>query len=160
MSEPSTTVSYAAHHQTNHAEHEPHALPLWLLIGVFLALMVLTGITVVAADDTVKRTVAAAANINEVDISRFSFIVAMLIATVKATIVALYFMHLRYDRPINALVFISSIGFLALFIVFVMVDATHYREEFMRQQIDKSEARRVQFVKEQSAQQQPAPPAD
>ena len=49
--------------------------------------------------------------------------IAMLIATVKATIVALFFMHLRHDKPVNAIAFTSSLFFLALFIGFCMIDA-------------------------------------
>ena len=42
-------------------------------------------------------------------------IIAMLIAGVKASLVALFFMHLRWDRPVNAIVFCSTLFFLGLF---------------------------------------------
>ena len=32
-------------------------------------------------------------------------IIAMLIASIKASLVALFFMHLRWDKPINAIIF-------------------------------------------------------
>jgi cytochrome c oxidase subunit IV len=38
--------------------------------------------------------------IAQVDFGNFNLVVAMLIATVKATIVGLVFMHLRYEHPL------------------------------------------------------------
>ena len=49
------------------------------------------------------------------------------IATVKASLVALYFMHLRYDHPFNGLVLVAGLGFLALFIGIVLLDSTQYQ---------------------------------
>ncbi len=46
----------------------------------------------------------------------------MLVAIVKASLVAAYFMHLKYDTGFNALVFLASLLFLALFFSFTMVD--------------------------------------
>ena len=44
-------------------------------------------------------------------------IIAMLIASVKASLVALFFMHLRWDRPISAIIFCTSLFFLGLFLI-------------------------------------------
>jgi len=44
-------------------------------------------------------------------------IIAMLIASLKASLVALFFMHLRWDKPISAIVFCSSLFFLGLFLI-------------------------------------------
>jgi cytochrome c oxidase subunit IV len=44
-------------------------------------------------------------------------IIAMLIASMKASLVALFFMHLRWDRPISAIIFCSSLFFLGLFLI-------------------------------------------
>ncbi len=140
MSESATTVSYAAKHQTSHEEHGHHVVPLILLFGVWAALMVLTVITVIVARPELKAAVATFANVNPIDISRFSLILAMVIATVKATIVAMYFMHLKYDRPINAIVFLISVLFLGLFIVISMLDSQTYRDEPLRQSVETSAA--------------------
>ena len=40
----------------------------------------------------------------------------------KATLVAAYFMHLRYDKSFNGLVFISSLLFVALFLALTLMD--------------------------------------
>ena len=46
----------------------------------------------------------------------------MMIATVKATLVILYFMHLRHDKPMNALVFVTGLVFLAVFLILCLID--------------------------------------
>jgi cytochrome c oxidase subunit 4 len=44
-------------------------------------------------------------------------IIAMLIASIKASLVALFFMHLRWDKPMNAIIFCCSLFFLGLFLI-------------------------------------------
>jgi hypothetical protein len=48
--------------------------------------------------------------------------IAILIATVKATVVAAFFMHLIHDSRYNALALISSVVFLLIFVGFTMLD--------------------------------------
>ncbi|HEU0121450.1 MAG TPA: cytochrome C oxidase subunit IV family protein [Bryobacteraceae bacterium] len=86
--------------------HTPSARIYVVTLG---ALLFLTGITV------------GAAYIN-FGSSSINLIIAVLIATVKASLVAMIFMHLRHDPPVNAIIFISSLLFLGLFILFPMID--------------------------------------
>lgn len=58
-------------------------------LGVFLALLVLLVMTVAAA---------------EIDVGRAAFPLAIGIATVKALLIVLYFMHVRYSAPLTWLV--------------------------------------------------------
>ena len=44
----------------------------------------------------------------------------------KATLVVLYFMHLRYDRPFLLVVFLGCLAFVVLFISLVLTDAADY----------------------------------
>jgi len=98
-----------------HDEHEiAHVMPLPMLFGVFAALMVLTFLTVAAT---------------WVDLGWFNLPVAMAIATVKATLVALYFMHLRYDAPFSGLAFLVALVFVAVFILIVLLDTVHYEAD-------------------------------
>ena len=46
----------------------------------------------------------------------FNIVVAMGIASIKAALVCLFFMHLKYDNRLNQVVFFSSLFFLILFI--------------------------------------------
>lgn len=48
--------------------------------------------------------------------------VAMSIATIKATLVVMYFMQLRYDNPINTVIFGFSLFAFALFLGFTTID--------------------------------------
>jgi cytochrome c oxidase subunit IV len=99
---------------TTHAPDHPtvgHVVPFRVLAGVWLTLMVFTVITVAVAG---------------VDIGSFNLGLAMLIATVKASLVVLYFMHMRYDRPMNAIVFVAALLFVAIFVSLALLDTHAY----------------------------------
>ncbi len=49
------------------------------------------------------------------------------IATMKAALVALYFMHLRYDHPFHSLVFVAGLVFLTLFLALTLLDTLQYQ---------------------------------
>lgn len=94
--------------------HGHHVSSFSSLVGIWIALMVLTLLTVQAYYY----------NFGEWDVA-----VAMLIATIKAALVMLYFMHLRWDKPFNFLVFISSFAFAGLFISFALLDSDQYQPQ-------------------------------
>ena len=100
-------------------EGHAHPVPKWLLIAVFVALLVLTGVTVGVS--YAERAF--------LDLGALSIVVALLIATVKAAIVALFFMHLWWDSKFNALALIFSIGFVALFIGIAILDTQEYQPQ-------------------------------
>jgi len=78
-------------------------------IGTIIALFILTAITVyVAGFDFGSNFI--------------NLMIAMAIATVKASLVALFFMHLRWEKGMNAIVFLSSIFFVAVFMIFIFID--------------------------------------
>jgi cytochrome c oxidase subunit 4 len=87
-----------------------------ILITVFLALVALTIITVAA-------TMFPTGNL-EIWIS-------LGIAAVKASLVAAYFMHLRYDNPLNALIFTFGLLFIALFLGLTLMDTFEYQSELI-----------------------------
>lgn len=62
-----------------------------------------------------------------VAVSRFDFgganmLIAMAIASVKASLVILFFMHVKWDTAINKIVFLSSFLFLSLLFIFTLSD--------------------------------------
>jgi cytochrome c oxidase subunit 4 len=61
-----------------------------------------------------------------VDLGQANIWIALAIAFVKASIVALYFMHLRWDSPFNGIVIIAAFFFVALFIGISMLDTHTY----------------------------------
>ncbi len=94
----------------------PHHGPsLPLLAGILVLLLALTFVTVAVTWYAWS------------DFGSFNVWVALLIATVKASLVALYFMHLRYDKPFNAVVLITALFFVALFISIALQDSLHYQ---------------------------------
>ncbi|OHB85046.1 MAG: hypothetical protein A2V98_15850 [Planctomycetes bacterium RBG_16_64_12] len=89
-----------------------HVMPLPVLLAVFALLMGLTVATVSAT---------------WIDLGPWNLGIALGIATVKAALVALYFMHLRYDHPFNALIFLTGLLFLALFLSLTLLDTLEYQ---------------------------------
>lgn len=107
----------------DHSEpHKPHVLPLTVYFGVGSALFILTIVTVLTAridlDAFVQET-------SKLDISGLNLILAMAIATVKGTLVALFFMHLLYDNKIFLTIFVGGLLFLSFFFVFTLFDTMH-----------------------------------
>ena len=99
-------------------EHEVHGLahvmPVRILVGVFLVLVFLTLVTVAA---TFFPT------------GSFEIWISLGIATVKASLVAAYFMHLRYDNPLHAVLFAFGLLFVALFVGFTLLDTHQYQPD-------------------------------
>lgn len=63
-------------------------------------------------------TVAAA----YVDFGSGNIVIALTIATIKASLVALFFMHLRWDKPVNAIIAMAGFLFLGIFLMFCLID--------------------------------------
>ena len=96
-----------AHPQHKQAEghHEDHGIKRYVI--VWLSLLLFTIITVWTG-----KTDLGAANIW----------VAMAIAVTKATLVVLFFMHLYDEGGVNRLVFVVSLLFVAVLMLFVFGD--------------------------------------
>jgi cytochrome c oxidase subunit IV len=104
-------ASHAHSHSHDGAHgHHLHGGPR-VYLAVLLALLFLTIVTVVASKIDFG---SAAANV----------IIALGIATVKGTLVALWFMHLKYDKPVNGMIFVATLFFLFLFFLFPYIDTT------------------------------------
>lgn len=98
-------------------ELHPHVVPLWLLAAVFGALIVLTVVTVA---------------VTYVDLGELNLWIAMVIAGMKALLVAAVFMHLAFDRGTNSLLFFGSILFVVLFVGLALMDTTAYNPELIQ----------------------------
>lgn len=113
MTDPTKTEGApAAPHADAHAhgdEHD-HVMPLWLLTAVIVILLILTVVTVGVAMITPN------------------LILAMAIATVKASLVCAIFMHLYWDKPFNTVILLISIGLLGLFLWFACLDTGQYQQ--------------------------------
>ena len=87
-----------------------HISSVKLYIGIWLALLAGTGLTVVAA---------------KIDMGPFNPIVALAIATIKATLVVLFFMHVKYaHEKLTKLVIVAAIFFFLILLALSMADYT------------------------------------
>jgi cytochrome c oxidase subunit 4 len=101
-------------------QETPHIAPVGALLAVWIALLVLTLVTLLAARLPTEGLPAA------------GLWIAMGIATVKATLVALYFMHLRYDRPFHAIIFVTALVFVLLLVSLTLMDSEQYQPDIRR----------------------------
>jgi len=87
-----------------------HVSSLKLYIGIWLALLAGTLLTVIVA---------------RVDLGPFNPVVALTIATIKATLVVLFFMHVKYaHEKLTKVVIISALFWLAILLALSMADYT------------------------------------
>jgi cytochrome c oxidase subunit 4 len=101
------------HHDHHHADDggvHVHVHPASLYIKIFAALLFFTGLTVA---------------VGEVHLGAWNFFIAVAIATIKATLVALFFMHLKDDDRFNGLIFVGSLLFMGVFFIYTMNDTNH-----------------------------------
>jgi cytochrome c oxidase subunit IV len=103
-----------------------HIAPPKVLLATWAALMVGTVVTVGVTHWDFG------ANLN--------LLIAMVIATTKATLVCLYFMHLRYDRLFHTVVFLSAVMLALLFVSFALMDSSQYQGDVFWQKDDLSPA--------------------
>lgn len=109
----------AADHSHTHVGHEQdhdhddggdvhvHIAPATFYWGIFGALVCLTIATV---------------KVSYYDFGSANILIALLIATMKASLVAAFFMHLRHDKLFNTLAFLAAFLFLGIFILLTYDD--------------------------------------
>ncbi len=104
---------------SNHeGSHHHFILPVKTGTFIWITLMVLTVITVWIA---------------QFNFGALNFAIAMLVATIKASLVAMFFMGLKYDKLENRVIFIASLIFFAIFMVLTFSDLA-FRGAFRVQQ--------------------------
>lgn len=90
-----------AHDHDDGAVHA-HIASTRFYVGVFAALICLTIATV---------------KVSYYDFGSANIVIALAIATMKGSLVAAFFMHLRHDKLFNTLAFLAAFLFLAIFIL-------------------------------------------
>ena len=96
---------------------DAHATAASTYAKVLGTLLVLTVITVLAAGFS---------------FGSWNVIIALGIASVKASLVALFFMHLRHDKPMSAIIFVSGAAVLGVFLMICMLDSNARGEDPVR----------------------------
>lgn len=94
---------------TNHSDHHSSGLKTYAIVWIILT--ILTAFTVYVA---------------RIDLGTFNIVVAMVIASIKAAIVALFFMHLKYEDKLTWVYALYPI-----FLLFLLI-ATTILETFTR----------------------------
>ena len=106
----------AAAHAHPHDDHGlANTTPISLLVGVLAVLMVLTVVTVL---------------VTGIDLgAQGNLVVAMVIATIKAALVVMFFMHLVWDKKLHLILFLTSVLFLILFLSISVTDRSEYQPD-------------------------------
>ena len=84
-----------------------HIIPLRTYLTIGAILLVLTAVTVA---------------VSFIHFGAFNLVIAMVIASVKATLVAMFFMHLYYDNKLFTAIFSIALIFVSVFIILTMFD--------------------------------------
>lgn len=103
----STEHAHADHDQADDGRVHVHIATARFYWGIFGALVVLTLLTV---------------KVSYYDFGSANILIALLIATMKASLVATFFMHLRHDSLFNTLAFLAAFLFLGIFILLTYDD--------------------------------------
>ena len=88
-------------------EHRQHVLPVGIYVGIWAILMFLTGLTVF---------------VSFIELHDWNIVLALVIATIKATLVVLFFMHLYYSSKLTKVTMIAALFFLFLLLALSMTD--------------------------------------
>lgn len=87
-----------------------HLLSIKTLAAILAALLTLTALTIA---------------MSYVDLGWYNVPLTLAIASVKSTLVLLFFMHLKYEGPAIRYSLIGTIGFLAIMIGFIFWDVAY-----------------------------------
>jgi cytochrome c oxidase subunit 4 len=88
-------------------EHGQHVISIGVYVGIWATLMFLTGLTVF---------------VSFIELHDWNIVLALVIATIKGTLVVLFFMHLYYSSKLTKVTVIAAIFFLFLLLALSMTD--------------------------------------
>lgn len=89
------------------AAHTTHIVPKRTYFLVFFALIALTWLTT---------------GVSTIDLGRLNIFVALSIAIVKASLVALFFMHIKYGTRLTKMISLAGVYWLMLLLFIAMAD--------------------------------------
>jgi cytochrome c oxidase subunit 4 len=106
-------------------QHAAHIVPVRVLAATLALLLLLTFITV-GVTWSARLDFGVTVNLW----------IALTIATLKATLVVLYFMHVRYEKPIVGIFLIVALAFVLLFAGATLMDTTQYQPDIQQYRDD------------------------
>ncbi|HSC45765.1 MAG TPA: cytochrome C oxidase subunit IV family protein [Candidatus Acidoferrum sp.] len=101
-----------------HSEH--HVVSPKIYAAILVALLIFTVLTVQAA---------------KIDLGRWNIVLALVIATIKMTLVILFFMHGKYSPARTKLIIASGFFWLAIMLALTLADYTTRHPEPSRSQL-------------------------
>ena len=87
--------------------HEEHLLPPLFYFMIWIILVCLTAVTL---------------GVTYLDMGRWAIFTAILVATFKASLVGLYFMHIKYEQRLIPIILLVTLGSFAVFFILVFTD--------------------------------------
>ena len=106
-----------------HADEAGVAHGSAVYVKTLVALLILTAITIGAS---------------YINLGNGNVVVALFIATIKASLVVLFFMHLRWDKPVYGIVAMAGFLFLGIFLMFCLLDQDT-RNYYLPQNVHRTE---------------------
>ena len=88
-------------------EHRQHVIPIAVYVGIWATLMFLTALTT---------------GVSFIELGDWNIVLALVIATIKGTLVVLFFMHLFYSSKLTKVTVIAALFFLFLLLSLSMTD--------------------------------------
>jgi cytochrome c oxidase subunit 4 len=98
------------HEHANDGEVHAHISLVMMYAGIFSVLIFLTLLTYA---------------VSWVHLGALNLLVAVVIVMIKAALVVLYFMYLKYDAKFNALLLVGALFFGGVFIAYTLNDTEH-----------------------------------
>jgi cytochrome c oxidase subunit 4 len=94
--------------ETDHGDHdEHHIMPTYVYVIILAILMCLTIVTVA---------------VSYLDMQKYTVMLALFIATIKVTLVMMYFMHLKYEKKNLIIMIVGVLITYGIFIGLTMAD--------------------------------------
>jgi len=104
---------------SQNTEHSEHIVPVWLYVVIFAILIVMTVVTAKVAFVDLSWKFGQPPNVHVVN---FNPVVALGIAIFKATLVILFFMHVKYSARLTKVVVSAGIFWLLILLSLTMTD--------------------------------------
>jgi cytochrome c oxidase subunit IV len=96
-----------------------HIVPVKMYVGIFLALLALTGLTTGVAFIDIGNFHTG---IHLIDVIPLNTVVALAIAVVKMLLVILFFMHVKYSSGLTKLIILTGFLFLGILVALTLAD--------------------------------------
>ena len=116
-----TDHEHADHEHGDDYHHHQHIATIKGNAIIFGALLLCTLLTVLAY---------------RVRLGEWNLFVALAIASVKATLVCTWFMHLKYEQRFNTLFFLGSFLFVGVFVGYTLNDTDHRGDDMYGRRVD------------------------